>query len=305
MTEEIDGSQLAENTPEPTEQDPTSNKVPSFISGEPTTETPPSGEAAEGNGVQVPEKFQGKSVEEVIESYKKLESLQGKIGSQLGKEKQQRILLEQRLNAAMAQNNAQGPPNGQSSQTVEPDKGALEGDLNELFYEKGADVVKQIVQETIRGELTSRDAQQQAKDDKFLRDRNDGITSIAQSELEVIATELGEGIDPVVLQQIAHIDRTDPDIDALRNDPTLSPETVRKETRKLYQRAKEEVTTAANKIGGGPDPTQLAAFSKAQRASANGSPSDTASARTTSAGTADPKIEMMKRSGWDFLLQEK
>jgi hypothetical protein len=301
LSEEIDGSQLEGNNPEPTEQDPTPNKVPSFISGQPeaTTEgTPP---AAEGGGVEVPEKFLGKSTADVIKSYQELESRQGRLGSQLGTEKQQRIALEQRLNAAMSQINTAQPP--QSSPT-EPDKGALEGDLNELFYDKGADVVKQIVQDALHSENTARDAAQQTKDAEFLTDRDNQITSYAQSELEVIATELGEGgISPVVLQQIAHLDRVDPDLAALRNDPTLTPDRVREETRKLYERAKSDIVSEAGKLNGTPDTAQLEAFQQAQKSSANGSPSDSASARTTAATTSDPKIQKMISSGWDFLIK--
>jgi len=298
LSEEIDGSQLEGNSSEPVNIEPEASvKVPSFISGERAQETAPTTEES-AEAVAIPEKFQGKSVEDVIKSYTELEALQGRSSSKLGQETQKRIQLEQRVtNLSQILENLQ---NQQSSQTA--DKGnQLEGDLNEMFYERGADVVQDIVSRSINQAFTQREQATKKQSEQFEHQRNQEITSVAQAELEMIANEYGD-IDPLVLNQIVHIDNTDPDLQNLRNDPSLTPDRVRQETRKIYDRAKEEVLAVANKLGGVPNSAQLEAFQKAQKASANGSPSDTASSPKTLDVPDDPKTAMMRKAGWGFIV---
>lgn len=283
---------------------------PSFLqdpvqTSEATTE--PS--AAEETETTIPEKFRGKSVEDIVKSYTELESLQGRQASKLSEVLSQKSQAEEKATylSELVQTLRKEPQ--QSSQTS--DKGAeINEDLNEAFLEKGADVTKQVVREVLGEVLSERDKKQVQKEQDFLKQRDSEITHIAQAELQVLADEMygdpesgKQGAIPIpIANQMAYIDRTDPDLERLRSDPNLTPERVREETRKVYERAVKEVRAVMNVTGDTPSPEQLEAFNKAQQKAASSTPSDSAKGAQTSS-TPDPKIERMKKLGWGFLSE--
>lgn len=317
MSQEPNGSQLVEGentTANVASDQPTAPTKPSFITGEPSapqTESQPGQSSAEPNGSQVeefvlPEKFQGKDVLDVAKSYAEVEKTLGRTAQNLGKEKESRMRLEQRVRDLEALIEKAGSvTQGQTPEENSEQGQGLEGDLNELFYTQGADVVRQVVRETMLGVMQEQQAQQRKQNDDFMSQRDNEIATIALSELEVIATEKGEPIPQAVLQQIDYIDRTDPELARLRSDINLTPEVVRQKAREVYERAVKDIQEVARRSSGEPSPEELEAFRKAQRLAASGSPTDTAtSPRKPAESEEDPKVAYMKKLGWGFLAQK-
>lgn len=282
--------------------DSVGGQKPSFLQDETqTSEGTTEQSASEETEVTIPEKFQGKSVEDIVKSYSELESLQGKHATKLSQTLAEKAKLEEEKQHLSELLQTMRQQSQQSSQIS--DKGAEEEvDLNEVFLERGADVTKQIVRDVIGEVLSERDKKQIAEQERFVQQRDKEIEHVATAELQVIASEIGGEIPPAVLNQISYLDRTDPELDRLRNDPTLTPDRVREETRKLYQRAISDIQAVAGKAGETPSPEQLEAFNNAQKRAASSTPSDSAKG-SQAAPKSDPRIEMMKKAGWGFLAE--
>ncbi len=302
MSEE--NEKLAEGESVETEigQESVGGEKPSFLQDSTqTSEAITEESAAEETEVKIPEKFQGKSAEEIIQSYQNLESLQGKQATLLSESRARVNQLEDKLTHLSELLQAQRQTSQQSSQN--PDKGAEENvDLNELFLEKGADVVAEVVRREIGEVLTERDRKQLAENEAFLQTRDKEIEAVAQAEVSIINDEIEGGIPAAVLNQMAYIDRTDPELDRLRNDPNLTPEIVRQKAREVYERAVREIQEVAGKVGDNPTKEQIEAYNKATKKAAKAAPGDTAKGAETGS-SSDPRIERMKEIGWGFLAE--
>ena len=298
----IDGSQLDAGTPAPEPTAPADGQVeatPQVQDGSQedfqTPEPPP---------FEMPEKFQGKTAEEIAQIYVNEQGQVGRFKQEVGDLRHEKALLEQQNQQLLQMFNQQNPGR-QTPQTGQPSSlpGEAKGqqvDLNELFYESPIDAMNR----TLENFWQQKQQEAAVKESQAATQRRQAVGQIAQTELSQIASENGKAIEPEILAIMDQFDKTDPEIAALEAKPNLTQQDIRQGVRSLYQKALAEKERRAMEFlqeTKNVTPEQLQAFIAAQKQSAvNGAP---ASRAGTPGNTEDSQVNgILKDRGYGFLF---
>ncbi len=284
---EINGGQLEGNEPtsqsepssEPSVESPVEESVPQEQPTEPT--------------YAMPEKFQGKTPEEIAQAFEALESKFGTQGQKFGDAVLENKTLQNQLQQLYQSGVGKQVQNSQTSLPGNEDKGfGQQENLNDKFWDDPMGSIESAIN-NYDNRITSRN--QQVEQQRLTQ-----IGDVVNAELQVLHSESDGGkLDPAVASMMDYLDKNDPEFQGLDRNPNLTPQMVKEVVRKVHEKA---LTTLANfsTKGGQVDPETAKAVKAVQKQVAgNSAPAGRANSSTNQEDT--PEQKALKDAGWDFL----
>lgn len=256
---------------------------------------------------QLPEKFQGKTTEEVIEMYQNLEKAHGRSNQELGNIRQKINQYESYFSGLNQSGfDANRYLQNQSSLPGQEAKGKQQQDFNERFYEDPYGTISQAVLEGARTVLTEHEQKQLQKAQAAQSQRQQWMGNVADAEINQLRFENQDEWDDSIVDLMKRIDSTDPEFARLANDPNLTEQSLRQGVRNLYDKALKEkekqIKDGMKKLGYDEEKIKSIMASQKQ-AAANGAPGNKAStAGNQGDQEAEAVVDFMKDRGWGHII---
>lgn len=277
--ETLDGSHLEGNT-EP-------GQVEAQPGAQPQPEQPAQ-EIAQPPQTNIPEQFRTYTPEQWFQEW-------NKINSTLGRYKQEVGTLRQRAQQPYPAYPQPGPiPGNPQFPSSLPGQEALgqkgqQADLNEQYFEKPVDVIKQVVANEVRQGILTYEQQQQLRAQQESYNRMAWIKSVDDDELQNLRLDENVNFTPQHEALMKALAETDPEIITKLRNPSLAENEIRNTIRTLHKKADGILSG---------DPQRLNAFVAAQKqAAVNGAPSP----RASTSATPQTEIPSDIAQRWGFL----
>lgn len=236
----------------------------------------------------IPEQYRDKSADELIYELQKRDSILGRYKAEVGSLRQVRQAFQQPVYTLPPSSLPRIEALGQQGQSGQPI------DLNDRYFEKPAEVIRQIVNEGIQ----TYEQKQVARQYQSLQERLAWINRNEEDELvnlrlEEDMTKEHEALMEALAKRDAEL------INKLHNDPSLTEQQIRDTVKNLFIKADKLIKGQLQ------DPEKIRALNEAQKfAAANSAPSPRAAATGTQAETEqDLYRKALAERGWGHLLK--
>ncbi|RJQ39513.1 MAG: hypothetical protein C4555_03130 [Dehalococcoidia bacterium] len=208
----------------------------------------------------IPEQFQSYTPEQWFQEWNKANSMVGRYKQEVSTLRQQNQTLSNYI--PQVQNRQPNIPTSLPGQEARPGQ-----NLDELYYEKPTEVLRQVVSEVATKVLQDNERQQQIRQYQSLEQRRQWISSVDDDELQNLRLDESVNFTPEHEAVMEALAKRDPEVAAKLNNPNLSEQDIRGLVRGMYSKADKILKGQLT------DPEKVRALNEAQKlAAANGAP---------------------------------
>ena len=282
--ETIDGSHLEQNLAgEATTIEPLQVETP-VEQVEPTQPQSPQS--------NIPEQFKDYTPDQWFNEWNRLNSMNGRYKTEVSNLRQQHTYAQTNQGY-----NQQPQPSLPGQEAYGQRQGQPQVNLNEVYWEKPADAIAQIVEpiveKRVNAGIQSFQQQEAQRQQQAVMGRAQWISAVDEDELQNLRLDENVSFTPEHEALMESLAKRNPEIISKLQSPQLTEQEIRKTMRDLYAKADGILKGQLQ------DPERLKAFTQAQKqAASNGAP-------TTRASTTNNQGSGEVPANWKFLFDNR